>query len=158
KEFLSVDDHLAVAEIRPLVELNATTQARERIGMTMLTVFSVIALVLAAVGIYGLMSHSIQQRTHELGVRISLGATAGDIFKLIMADAVKLTVSGMFAGVLGAIGLTRLLSSLLFNVKSTDPLTFFSVCLVLGLVALTAAYIPARRAIAINPVIALRME
>jgi putative ABC transport system permease protein len=158
KQFLSIDDHLAVASVRTLSEINAASLARERISMNMLAVFSAIALLLAAVGIFGLMSHSVQQRTHEFGVRLSLGATPGNILKLILVEALKLTTAGVILGVLGAFGLTRLLSSLLFGVRSTDPATFIVVSAILGVIACLAACIPARRAIAVNPVIALRME
>jgi predicted lysophospholipase L1 biosynthesis ABC-type transport system permease subunit len=158
KQFLSVDDHLAVANVRTLSEINATSLARERISMNMLAVFSAIALVLAAVGIFGLMSHSVQQRTHEFGVRLSLGATPGNIIKLILTEALRLTAAGLTLGVLAAVGLTRLLSSLLFGVRPTDPATFVVMSLLLGVIACMAACIPARRATAVNPVIALRME
>ena len=158
KEFLSVDDRLAVARIRTLAEANAETLARENISMNLLGVFGLLAMVLAAVGIYGLMAHSVEQRTQELGVRISLGASRGDILRLILGDAAKLAAVGVLFGVLGAIGLTRLLSSLLFGVNATDSPTFIVVALALSAVALTAAYIPARRAMAIDPVTALRIE
>jgi ABC-type antimicrobial peptide transport system permease subunit len=114
--------------------------------------------VLAAVGIYGLMAHSVQQRTQELGVRLSLGATTGDILKLILGHAMKLTILGLLIGVLGAQGLTRLLKSLLYGVGSSDPATFIVVPLALGVIGFVAAYIPARRAIGISPVIALRAD
>ncbi|HYR84012.1 MAG TPA: ABC transporter permease [Terriglobia bacterium] len=158
KEFLSVDDHLAVARIRALSDANAETLAREKISMNLLSVFATVALLLAAVGIYGLMSHSVEQRTRELGLRVSLGATRGNILRLILGRAIKLTGLGVLLGVLGAIGLTRLLSSLLFGVKPTDPGVFVIVSLVLTAVALIAAYIPARRATTVDPLTALRMD
>src|SRR5262249_58727819 len=98
KQFLSIDAHLAVANVRTLAEINATTMARERISMNMLAVFSGIALVLAAVGIFGLMSHSVQQRTHEFGVRLSLGGNPGNIIKLILVEAIRLTTAGGGSG------------------------------------------------------------
>jgi ABC-type antimicrobial peptide transport system permease subunit len=158
KEFLSIDDQLAVARIRTLESANAETLVRERISMNLLGVFAVIALILASVGIYGLMSHSVEQRTQELGVRLSLGASPHDILKLILGHAMKLTTLGVLIGVLGGLGLTRLLSSLLFGVNPTDPMTFVVVSLILSAVAFIAAYIPTRRAMAVNPVIALRSE
>ena len=158
KEFLSIDDQLAVARIRALESANAETLVRERISMNLLGVFAVIALILASVGIYGLMSHSVEQRTQEIGVRLSLGASPHDIRKLILGHAMKLTTLGVLIGVLGGLGLTRLLSSLLFGVNPTDPMTFVVVSLILSVVAFIAAYIPTRRAMAVSPVIALRSD
>jgi putative ABC transport system permease protein len=156
KEFLSVDSQLAVARVRPLAAANATTLFRERISTSLLGIFAAIALVLAAVGVYGLMSHSVKQRTLELGVRLSLGATTADILRLVLGHALKLTALGILIGIVGAVALTRLLTSLLFGVGAGDPLTFIAVSSILAVIAFIAAYIPARRAIAINPVVALR--
>jgi putative ABC transport system permease protein len=158
KQFLSIDDRLAVANARPLTEANATTLAREKISMNMLAVFSAIAVVLAAVGIFGLLSHSVQQRTQEFGVRLSLGATPGDIMKLILLEAAKLIAAGLVMGIGGAIGLTRLLSSLLFGVRPTDLATFVGVSLFLAGIACLATCIAARRAAAVQPAVALRIE
>ncbi len=158
EEFLSIDNQLAVARIRTLESANSETLVRESISMRLLGVFAAIALVLASVGIYGLMSHSVEQRTQELGVRISLGASRSDILTLVLGHAMKLSILGVLIGVLGAIGLTRLLSSLLFGVDPIDPLTFIGVSLMLTSVTFIAAYIPTRRAMAVNPVIALRSD
>src|SRR5262249_4256092 len=130
REFLSLDGQLAVAKVRPLAEANSATLFRERIATSLLGVFAAIALVLAAVGVYGLMSHSVQQRTLELGVRLSLGAAASDIYKLILGHAIKLTLIGLLVGIAGAVGLTRLLGSLLYGVGASDPVTFVGVSLV----------------------------
>jgi len=156
KEFLSLDNQLALAHVRTLAEANATTLGPQNITMNLLSVFAAIALALAGIGIYGLMCHSVEQRTNEVGIRISLGASKSDIYSLILRQAMKLTTIGVLLGVAGAIGVTRLLSSLLFGVRSTDPLTFAAVIVTLAGIAFFAAYIPARRATSINPVIALR--
>jgi putative ABC transport system permease protein len=156
REFLSLDSQLAIAKVRPLAEANSATLFRERISTSLLGIFAAIALVLAVVGVYGLMSHSVEQRTLELGVRLSLGAAASDIYKLILGQAIKLTLIGLLVGIAGAVGLTQLLGSLLYGVGASDPVTFVGVSLVLGVIAFIAAYIPARRAIRINPIVALR--
>ena len=156
REFASIDSQLAVANVRPLNEANLNTLANENISTNLLTVFAAIALVLASVGIYGLVSHAVQQRTQEIGVRLSLGATPADVYKLILGQAMKLALAGVLLGVAGAIGLTRFLSSVLFGVRPADPPTFVIMSIVLAAIALLAAYVPARRAISIKPVVALR--
>src|SRR5688500_3454312 len=153
-----IDPEQPVGEVNTMQGLMATSVARSRFNTILLTVFSVVALVMAAVGIYGVMSYSVQQRTHELGVRLALGAQHSDVLKLILRQGIALGVIGVAAGLLGSLGLTRLMSSLLFEVTPTDVRTFSAVAAGLFLIVLIACYIPARRATKVNPLVALRYE
>lgn len=120
--------------------------------------FGILALLLAAVGIYGVISYSVAQRTHEIGIRIALGAARADVLRLMLRRGMVLALGGVAAGLAGALALTRFLESLLFHVKTTDPGTFAAVPLILAAVALLATYIPARRAAKIDPMTALRWD
>jgi ABC-type antimicrobial peptide transport system permease subunit len=126
--------------------------------MTLMTVFAGLALTLAAVGIYGVISYSVSQRTHEVGVRMALGATRGTVLQMIVRQGLRLTLIGTAIGLLAALGLTRILKSMLFGVKPTDPLAFVAVSILLAAVALLASYIPACRATKVDPMVALRYE
>jgi putative ABC transport system permease protein len=139
-------------------QIIASSLAERRFTMLVLIVFASTALVLASVGIYGVMSYSVNRRTHELGVRMALGATRGDVLKLVVREGMALAASGMAVGIVAALGLTRLLASLLYGVRSTDPATLVAVSLALGIVAFLATYIPARRATQVEPMNALRYE
>jgi len=123
-----------------------------------LTIFSVAALLLAATGIYGVVSYSVKQRTQEIGIRLALGAGRMNIFRLVLGQGLKLVVAGVIAGALGAFGMTRVIRSLLFGVTPTDTVTFIVVSLMLVLIALIACTAPARRATRVDPLIALRNE
>jgi putative ABC transport system permease protein len=126
--------------------------------MMLLGAFAGLALLLAAVGIYGMMAYRVTQRTHEIGVYVALGAGRADVLQLIMRDGARLAGIGIVAGLLGAVAITRVMTTLLFEVKPTDPAVFGIVAVLLGAVALIACYIPARRALSVPPTVALRCE
>jgi putative ABC transport system permease protein len=124
----------------------------------LLTVFAAIAVLLAAIGIYGVISYSVEQRTHEIGIRAALGASKGDLMRLILRNGMVMAGIGLVLGFAGVLGLTRLLSNLLFGVGERDPVTISAVAALLAGVALLACYIPARRATKVDPMVALRYE
>jgi putative ABC transport system permease protein len=157
-EVQAIDKDQPVYNIRTMAQMLNESIAQRRLNMLMLGAFALIALVLAASGIFGLMAYTVAQRTHEIGIRMALGAQKSDILKLIFGQAMSLTMIGLGLGLAAAFALTRLMSGLLFGVSSTDPLTFLSLALFLAAVALIACYIPARRAIKVDPMIALRYE
>ena len=126
--------------------------------MLLMGVFAGLALTLTVIGLYGVISYSVSRRTHELGVRIALGAQRRDVLKLVIGQGMLLGLIGVVLGIGGAFALTRILQSLLFDVSTTDPLIFIAVSLLLVLVIITACYLPARRATRVDPVIALRYE
>ena len=144
--------------MRTLASLVGDSIARQRFNTLLVGAFAVVALLLSAVGIYGVMSYSVAQRTHEVGIRTALGATAADILRLVFKQGMKLTVLGVAVGLLAAVVLTRLIRNLLFGVSVTDPLTFIALPLLLASVALLACYLPARRAAKVDPLVALRHE
>jgi len=149
---------LPVARVRTMDELVARSTSRENFNMTLLTIFGAVALVLAAIGIYGLMAYSVEQRTQEMGIRMALGADRSTIRKLVVWQGMRLALVGVVLGIGAAFGLTRLIASFLFGVKSWDPLVFTTVPLVLGAVALLAVWLPASRAAKMDPMRALRVE
>ena len=154
----TLDPQQPVGEVRTLASLVGDSIARQRFNTLLLAVFAVVALLLSAVGIYGVMSHAVAQRTHEVGIRAALGATAADILRLVLKQGMKLTLLGLAVGLLAAVALTRLIKNLLFSVGVTDPLTFVALPLLLASVALLACYLPARRAAKGDPMVALRCE
>src|SRR5262249_45073095 len=120
--------------------------------------FAGVALILAAVGIYGVMSYAVSRRSQEIGVRIALGAQKGDVLRLVVGHGLRMSVVGELIGLAGAMALTHVMQSMLYGVKSTDPTTFVAVALLLGLVAIAASYVPARRAMRIDPIAVLRSD
>ena len=154
----SFDRNLAISQVVTMDGVVAEANAQPRFEMMLLSIFAAVALVLAAVGIYGVISYSASQRTHEIGVRMSLGATRGDVLLLVVRQGIWLAVAGSAAGLTGSLLLSRLMGGLLYGVKPTDPVTFAAVAFGLAVVAMLACYIPARRAMRIDPMAALRYE
>ena len=136
----------------------ADSIARQRFTMLMFSVFAAVALLLASVGIYGVLSYIVGQRTKEIGVRMALGASRSDVLRAFLRDGARLTLIGVTVGTVAAFALTRLMTSILFEVKPTDPVTFLGVAVLLCFIALIACYIPARRAASVEPMQALRAE
>jgi len=153
-----MDHDIPVNKTPTMDEVMAESVWQPRLYTMLFTVFGVGAMVLAVIGIYGVMAYLVVTRTHEIGVRMALGATARNVFGLIVGRGMKLTIIGVLLGIVGAYGLTRLMRSLLFNISTTDPITFTSISVLLVLVAFIACYIPARRATKVNPLVALRYE
>jgi putative ABC transport system permease protein len=153
-----LDARLAVAGLRPLTETVTASAAPERFNMAMMVGFAAMALLLAAIGIYGVVGYAVAQRTREIGVRTALGADAGRVVRLILGEGVRLAALGIAIGTTVAALLAPLLRALLFGVKPLDTPTFVAVALLLLSVAVTATYVPARRAAHVDPTIALRSE
>ena len=153
-----IDPDMPIADPRPMEERMGEVLATRRLALALFSLFAVVALLLAAIGLYGVMSYGVTQRAHELGLRMALGATSSDTLKLIIGQGMKLAALGVALGVGGALAVSRLMVNQLFGVSATDPLTFAVIASLLGLVALLACYIPARRATKVDPMIALRDE
>jgi putative ABC transport system permease protein len=158
KEVRAIDPDQPVANVRTMEQWLDRAVAAPRYRTGLIGLFALVALVLASTGIYGVMSYSVTQRTHEIGVRMALGARQLDVLKLVVRQGMGLVVIGVLLGVFAAIGLTRVMSSLLFGVTAKDPLTFVAVATALTLVAFVACYLPARRATKVDPLVALRYE
>jgi len=154
----SVDPEMPIYDLRTMDDAVVESVAQPRFYMLLLTAFAGIALLLAALGIYGVISYTVSQRTRELGIRIALGATQDRVVRLVLGQGVGLTVSGIVIGLVGAFWLVHVLATLLYGVNATDSLTFASVAAVLLGVAAIASYVPARRAARVDPVIAMRAE
>jgi putative ABC transport system permease protein len=154
----SIDKNLPVTDVQSFPEVLGASLAQERFRTLLMTSFSAIALLLATIGIFGVISYSVSQRTREIGIRMALGAMKGDVLRMVIGQGLKLALAGVLIGVVGALALTRFLASLLYDVSPTDPLTFIVVALIRVGVALAACYIPARRAAKVDPTVALRYE
>jgi putative ABC transport system permease protein len=158
KQIWSLDGQIPVGDVHAMDELIAVSLAQQRFNMLLLGIFAALALILAAVGIYGAMAYAANQRTHEIGIRTALGAQRSDVLRLVMRDGAKIALFGIASGIVGALALTHLMASLLFEVKPTDPATFAAVAILLAFVVLAACYIPARRAMRVDPMVALRYQ
>jgi hypothetical protein len=152
------DSNLPIFGVRSQVQRIEELLTQERVIARLASFFGALALLLACIGLYGLLSYEVARRTREIGIRMALGAKQRDVMRLIILRGISLTVAGAGAGIVGGLALTRVLSSLLYGVKPTDPLTFIGVFLMLIAVALVASYIPARRATKVDPLVALRYE
>jgi putative ABC transport system permease protein len=157
-EVRAIDPGVPVAGIRTMDDVIEGSTASRRFTMTLLGVFAGVAVLLAGIGLFGLMAYLVAQRTHDIGVRMALGARHGDILRLILGHAMLLAGLGILAGVAGALALTRTMGSMLFGVGARDPLTLAATALLLGLVALAASWVPARRAVRVDPMVALRCD
>jgi putative ABC transport system permease protein len=158
KQIATVDAELALADIATMEERLGRSLWRQRFTASVLGAFSLIALAIAALGVFGVTSYLVSQRTHEIGVRMALGALPGDIFRLALKEGIVSTLIGIAFGVAGSLALTRFLGNLLFGVSAKDPFTLAAVAILLALVALAACGVPARRATNVDPLIALRSE
>jgi putative ABC transport system permease protein len=154
----AVDKDQPVSNIRTMDQVLAAAISRERFQMLLLSLFAALALVLACVGLYGVISYAVAQRTHEIGVRMALGAQPRDVLALVVRQGMALTFAGLLLGIVGGLAVTRVMNDLLFGVTTTDAVTFMSVAGLLVVVAFLACYVPARRATKVDPLIALRYE
>jgi putative ABC transport system permease protein len=157
-EVWALDRDQPVSNVRTLQAMLAGAQANRRFTTLLLGIFAAVALVLAAIGVYGVIAYSTAQRTQEIGIRVALGATRQHVIRMVVAEGLKIGACGMILGVAAALVLTRLMSGLLFEVGEWDPLTFVSLPLLLMVLAIAASWIPARRAVSIDPIVALRAE
>ena len=158
KEVAALDPDLPVFGVKTMEEYISSSVSTPRFNTTLLSIFAAVALILTVVGLYGVMSYSVAQRTNEIGIRVALGAQARDVLRLILGQGLRLILFGLVIGLLGAFALMKIISGLLFGVTAKDPLTFGTAAVVLSLVALLACYVPARRATRVDPLEALRYE
>ena len=154
----AIDADQPIYSVRTMDDIRSESVAPERLNLTLLSIFAGIALVLAVVGIYGVMSYTVTQRTHEIGIRMAIGAQPRDVFRMVIGQGMMLALMGVASGLIGAFGLTRLMASMLFGVEPTDPMTFAAIAVLLTGVALVACYVPGRRATKVDPVESLRYE
>jgi putative ABC transport system permease protein len=155
---MSIDKHQPISDIKPMGQLVTESVATPRFRTMLFVIFGALALALAAIGNFGVMAYTVARRTHEIGIRMALGAQAGDVLKLVMRQGLASALAGIAAGLAGAFALTRLMKTLLFEVSATDPVTFVIVPPLLAAVAMFACWIPARSATKVDPLRALRRE
>jgi putative ABC transport system permease protein len=153
-----IDSREVIYNVQTLDEVVSNSFAARRLSMILLGIFAALALLLACVGIYGVISYLVGQRTHEIGVRVALGAQGNDVLRLIIGQGARMALVGVAIGTAAALALTRLMSNQLFGVSAHDPLTFAAVAILLIIVAVAACYIPARRAMRVDPMVALRHD
>ena len=158
QEVGGIDPNIPVSSVRTMEQILATVTVQPRFNMLLLAIFAAVALVMASIGIYGVLSYSVTRRTHEIGIRIALGARQGDVLKLVVRQGMALALTGIVIGVASSFALTRLMAGLLYGVSVNDPATFAAIALLLTGVALVACYLPARRATKVDPMAALRYE
>jgi putative ABC transport system permease protein len=154
----SVNKDVPLASVRTMQDLIANSVQRRKFSMFLLSIFAAVAMLLAAIGLYGVMSYSVVQRTHEIGIRMALGASRPDVLALVVKQGMTLALMGIAAGAMLSLGMTRLIAGMLFGITATDPLTFAGVAALLGTVAFLANYLPARRGSNVDPMVALRYE
>jgi putative ABC transport system permease protein len=158
QEVWAIDSNIPITDVRTMENILANVTSQPRFNTILLGIFAAVALALAGVGIYGVLSYSVTQRTREIGVRIALGAQQGDVLKMIVRQGMFLTLLGVGLGLMASFVMTRLMAGLLYGVSATDPAIFMIITLLLIAVALLACWIPARRAAKVDPIIALRYE
>jgi len=154
----SIDKDLPISRMRTMSQVRSASVAAQAFNVLLLGLFAGLALTLATVGLYGVTAYSVAQRTREIGIRVALGAQHQDVLSLVLRQGTTLALGGVAIGVVAALGLTRLMTGLLYGVPANDPLTFAGVTILLLLVALAASYVPARRAMRVDPMVALRYE
>jgi putative ABC transport system permease protein len=154
----ALDRSIPISNIKTMEKIVYDSVAPFRFNMFLLGLFAIVAMILTTVGVYGVMNYSVAQRTQEIGIRMALGAQPGEVRALILKQGLTLSLVGLGVGLIGCFAVTRLMSSLLYGVSATDPVTFAVVALFLAAVAIAACYIPARKATRVDPIIALRYE
>ncbi|HKA19450.1 MAG TPA: FtsX-like permease family protein, partial [Blastocatellia bacterium] len=147
-----------ITRVRPMSQVLADSVASSRFNMILMTVFAGVALIMASIGLYGVISYSVSQRTHEIGIRMALGASRPSVLRLVVRNGMTLAIIGAALGVVASLALTRLISSLLYGVSPTDPLTFLTITLIITGVSFIATVVPAHRATRVDPMVALRYE
>jgi len=158
REIKAIEPDFRLFHVMTMEQLLADSYAPRRFQTWLFGLFAAVALVIATVGIYGVISYAASQRTHEIGIRMALGAQASDVLRMVVSQGMRLALIGVAMGLAAALILTRVMKNLLFNVSATDPATFALIALLLVVVALIASYIPARRAAKVDPMVALRHE
>jgi len=153
-----IDPDMPIATVKTMDQWVSASASPSRLNAVLLGTFAAVALLIAAIGVYGVLSYSVNQRIREIGVRVALGAQSGNVVRLVVGEGMRVALAGIAVGVLGALGLRQALSTLLFGIEPHDPPTFAAVALTLAAIALVACLLPARRAARIDPMVALREE